>query len=165
MRNLAFVTLLVLGACSDAPEQSKAAAPKAAEALQAGQWEVTSEVTRLTKRDQGPARIDTPAGTKETESVCIEEAEVKKPDPALFAGAKNSCSYDNIYMAGGRVNASLTCTRDGISDGNLVMMVDGDYQADSFEITRDLGTRLAGAGDVQIVSKVTGRRLAACAAG
>jgi len=164
MRLLPLLPLLVVGACSEAPEKAEKAAPKAAAALQAGQWEVTSEVTRLTKRDNGAPKIDTPAGTKATESVCIGEAEVKKPNPALFTGSADSCSYDNFYMSSGTLNATLKCTRPGL-DGQILMTVYGDYQADSFEIVRDVATQLATEGDVNIEAKVTGRRLAACTAG
>lgn len=165
MRHWFVAALVVAGGCSEAPEKTKGAAPTtAAKALQAGQWEVTSEVTRMTKRDQGTPRIDTPVGTKTTESVCIGDSETKRPNPALFAGSKDSCSYDNLYLSSGTLNASLTCTRPGL-DGSVLMMIAGDFKADSFEVERDLATRLAGDGDVAIVSKVTGRRLAECTAG
>jgi hypothetical protein len=120
-------------------------------------------VTRLTQQDKGMPRINTPAGTKTVESICIAEAEAKKPNPKLFAGEKNECSYGNFYMSGGTLNATLQCTRPGL-DGQLLVTVYGDYQAESFETTLDLSTHLATDGDVNLTSKVTGRRTGECAA-
>lgn len=162
MRILIVVPLLLAGACSEGAETAKAEAPKVT-AIQAGQWETTTEVTRLTQQDQGAPRIDTPAGTKLAGSVCITEADVKKPDPQLFVGSKDQCTYDNFYMSGGTVNAAMTCTREGLS-GQIMTGVYGDYQADSFEATLDTSTHLATDGDVKIAAKVTGRHVGPCTA-
>ncbi len=162
MRKTAMIGLVVACACTGEAEQPKAAAPKAT-ALQAGQWETTAEVTRLTQQDKGAPRINTPAGTKTTESICIAPAEAKKPNPKLFAGEKNECSYGNFYMSGGTLNATLQCTRPGL-EGQLLVTVYGDYEADSFETTLDLSTHLATDGDVNLTSKVTGRRTGECTA-
>lgn len=159
MRYPALVSLVILCACSAEAEQKPKAAPKVT-AIQAGQWEMTNEVTRLTQQDKGTPRIDTPAGSKTTDSICIGEAEVKKPNPQLFTGTKDQCDYNNFYMSGGTLNASMRCTRPGL--GQLTMSVFGDYEADSFETTLDVSTHLPTDGDVNIVSKVTGRRVGEC---
>lgn len=162
MRYSALVAFILVCGCSGEAEPPKKAAPKVT-AIQAGQWEMTSEVTRLTKQDHGEPRINTPPGTKSIDSVCIAETEVKKPNPQLFAGTKDECAYNNFYMSGGTLNASMKCTRPGLS-GQLIMSVFGDYTADSFETTLDVSTHLATDGDVNIISKVTGRRVGDCAA-
>jgi hypothetical protein len=163
MRCLTLIPILLVGACSGEAEQPKAAAAPKVSALQAGQWETTSQVTRLTQKDQGAPKIDTPAGTKSTDSVCIGEGEAKKPAPALFAGSEGECAYDNFYMSGGTINATMRCTRPGLS-GEILVSAYGDYSADSFEATIDTSTHLATDGDVVIASKMTGRHVGPCTA-
>ena len=162
MRYKMLIPILLVGACSGDAEQPKAAAPKAS-AMQAGQWETTTEVTRLTQKDQGTPKIDTPAGTKSTDRVCIGESEVKKPPPALFAGSASDCAYDNFYMSGGTLNVTMRCTRPGLS-GEILVSAYGDYSADTFAATIETNTHLSTDGDVAIVAKMTGRHVGPCTA-
>jgi hypothetical protein len=164
MRALGFVPLIVLAACSGSsqPPKEKAEAP-AAEQLQPGQWEMTTEVTSLTKADQGTPRINTPAGTRLSSSVCVPPAAAKKPPPALFATREDSCTYKDFYMSGGRLNASLDCKRRGLN-GQVGMNVNGSYTATTIEGTVGITTYLATDGDVRIESRLTGRRTGECTA-
>ncbi|HEY0445349.1 MAG TPA: DUF3617 domain-containing protein [Allosphingosinicella sp.] len=164
MRFLMMIPLLAAAACSEGAEQPKAAPAPKAEALQAGQWQTTAEVIKLIPLDKGKPRIATPAGTRIDDSVCLSEAEVKKPNPKLFAGSKDSCEYSNFYMSKGTFNASMRCNRPGL-DGQLMTTVYGDYTQDSFEMRLDVATRLASDGDVNVSSKLTGRRVGPCTAG
>jgi hypothetical protein len=162
MRYLTVIAILLVGACSGEAEQHKAAVPKAS-AMQAGQWETATEVTRLTQKDQGTPKIDTPPGTKATASICIGEGEVKKPAPALFAGSEGECAYDNFYMSGGTLNVTMRCTRPGLN-GEVLVSADGDYSADSFTVNVETSTHLATDGDVVIAAKMTGRHVGPCTA-
>ena len=156
MRAIAFIPVLILAACGGAAEQNKAAAKAAS--LSAGQWQLTSEVTAFSKADQGPPAIDTPVGTRATESVCVGAG---RPPAELFAGADYDCRYDNYYARNGRVNVTMICHRDGLV-GNIPATADGQFEADSLDFTRDLRTSLSGNGDVQITQHVTGRRTGEC---
>ena len=149
------------GGCSSEPEPPKKAAAKAASALSPGLWRIDSEVTRLTTKDQGKPSIDTPAGTKASNDVCVAAAEAAKPAPALFAGPKDECAWDNFYLSGGTLNASMRCTRPGLN-GQLLVTVYGDYTAESLTATHDLSTHLAGDGDVVIAARLAGRRVGPC---
>jgi hypothetical protein len=164
MRLFALTPLLVLAACSEgaeAPKQEETKAPAAE--LSAGQWEVTSEVTGLTKRDAGPPAIKAAEGDKTTAGSCVAEADVKKPQPGLFVGKDYDCSYRDIYMSSGRINATLSCQRPGLP-GSIAILVNGSYTADTFEGTSILESSLTSAGDVKIESKLTGKRTGACTA-
>jgi Protein of unknown function (DUF3617) len=162
MRGAALIALLTIAACSEEPAPKADTASSANLKLEAGQWEVTSEVAKLTTHDEGPPAIKAVAGTKTTASGCIAEAEGKKPPPALLAGGKDSCSYRDFYMAGGRLNATMVCTRAGV--GEIRHSVNGTYTASTIEAEADSKTYLAGPGDVTIVSKLTARRTGACPA-
>lgn len=163
MRALAFVPLLALAACSGETEPVEKKAP-AAEQLQAGQWEITTEVTQFVKADAGAARIDTPVGTRETATRCLAEADARKPQPALFAGPKDSCTYRNFYLSGGRIDALLDCQRPGLA-GKVMMNVNGTYTATRIEGSRGIDTYLNSDGDVKVRAKITGRHVGQCTPG
>ena len=114
MRILIIVPLCLAAACSGGGGEENAAV-EAADALQAGQWEITSEVTTFNKVDQGIPKIDMPVGTKETTIHCVTEADAKRPAPALFAGTGDNCKYRDVYLRGGRISAGIDCTRSGLS--------------------------------------------------
>jgi predicted membrane-bound mannosyltransferase len=171
LRKSLFVPLLLLAACGDGAAdeaaKQKAAAAEAAKKLQlaAGQWEATTEVTRFTKQDQAPkAAINAPVGTKSTVSQCISPEQTKEPPAVLLAGSDAyKCTYDNSYISGGTLNASIACKRAGLS-GEVRMSIAGTYTADAIEAEQDLQTSLPGPGDANIISKLTARRTGDCTA-
>jgi hypothetical protein len=170
MRQLVVTALLIAAACSDGgagEAEKQKAAKEAAKKLQLspGRWETTTEVTRLTQQDKAakPA-IDTPAGTKSTVSACVTPAEAKNPPALLLAGSDAyKCTSSDMYMSGGTLSASLTCTRKGLN-GEVRMGVDGSYTAHTIEAEQSLSTFLPGEGDASIVSKLTARRTGECTA-
>ena len=163
-RAIAIAAVLAAG-CSGGEEASapkeKAAAPAAA--MSAGQWATSSEVKSFSQADKGSPKINTPVGTKASGSACLAEGEAKKPNPQLFAGEGFDCSYRDSYMSGGTISANLECKRAGLS-GLVMVNVSGSYTADTFDADVTTITHLATDGDVQIGTKVTGRRGGACAA-
>lgn len=164
MRALALVPLFVLAACSETADgEPKEAKVAAAAMIDAGQWEVVSEVTQLTATDKGKPSIETPAGTKTSAASCVGEAARRRPAAELFAASGESCEYQNFYMSRGRLNASMKCDRPDF-DGEMLRTVEGSFTADTLEGSATIETYSYGDGDVKIVSKLTGRRVGACAA-
>ena len=159
MRWIACTALLVVvAACGgDGAGQNKAATTKAA-SLAAGQWELTSEVTAFEALDHGRPKIDTPVGTRATETLCVGAG---RPPSELFSGNGYDCRYDSYYGRNGRVNATMQCTREG-EPGNIPLTADGEFGADTIEFTRNARTSFSGDGDVQFAARVTGRRTGDC---
>ena len=164
MRATITIPLLLLAACSGdagADQKAKADTDKAALALAGGQWETTTEFTQITSQDNGEPVLK--AGEKIVASTCVGEGEGKKPPAVVLAGVKEgSCSYDNLYMSRGRLNATISCTQPGLA-GKLMVSADGSYTADSFETAGDVQTYLTTDGDARGAAKITGRRTGACA--
>lgn len=165
MRRAALIPLLVIAACSDgqAPEAVDAVGTEDLK-LEAGQWEIVSEVAKATARDEGPPAIKAAAGTKASISVCVAEDERTKPAPAFLAGSRDDCAYGDFYMARGRINATMVCRRPGL-DGDIRHSVSGTYKAGEIATDVQTDTYLVGSGDMIIEAKVTGRRTGACPAG
>ena len=153
MRGLALIALFALASCGEEAAQNKAAA--APDVPSPGQWELTSQVTRFVKADQGQPRIDTPVGTRATQSVCV--AAGGQLPTEIFSGDGFTCTYATYYVRNGHAGVTLNCQREGLT-GDIPMTVNGTFTADGISLHRDLRTVLAGSGDVQIETDVTGRR-------
>lgn len=164
MRFFVLMPVLALAACSEgeAPKQDQPEAAPAAQ-LSAGQWEVTGQVANLTQRDKSPPAIKAAVGDKTTAASCVAEADTRKPPPALFVGEGYDCTYRDIYMSGGRLNATLACKHPDLK-GNVAVSVNGRYTADTLEATSIIETSLFSGGDVRVETKLNGRRTGACTA-
>jgi hypothetical protein len=160
MRLLIVIPLLLVASCGgEAPPEEKKSARLAA--MEAGQFELASEVTSLSNVDQGASAINTPVGTKANMSICLSGS--GRAPTELFSGEGYECSYNNYYARNGRINALLNCTRSGLQ-GDIAMTVDGTFEAGQIRFNRNIRTILAGDGDVLINERVTGRRTGDCAA-
>ena len=161
MRVLILLPLCFVAACSGSesePKKEKAAAAT----LDAGQWETTFEVTSHRSTDGQTPAVKAKAGDKETAMSCIATAD--KPDPEIFAGAGYDCDYTNSHIRSGRIVAQLKCKRTGVQ-GDIMMTVDGDYDANGFTGTVGTTTFLPGSGDFAMNRKMTGKKTGAdCAA-
>lgn len=147
-----------LAGCGEAPAEKKT---ERAAAIAPGQWELASEVTGFRQTDTGRPSIATPVGTRATASVCVGAG--SELPTAYFAGEGYRCAYGtgSYYVRGGRINLTMTCTREGLT-GNIAMSVEGTFQSGSAEFRRNLRTILVSDGDVEIDSRVTGRRTGDC---
>lgn len=161
MRGLAFLSLLALAGCGDNGAAVQNEAPAEAATIAAGQWTLETEVTQFAKTDNGTPRIDTPVGTRATETVCVGAGGT--PPPALFGGEGNDCHGDSIYARNGRLSVQMTCTRHGLS-GNVLIGANGTFTDGQIEYDRDVRTNLVTDGDVMMTVHVTGRRSGACTA-
>ena len=164
MRWIVCFSLFAVAACGGGGSgagENKAGTARA-DAIAAGQWELTSEVTAFHTVDQGSnPQLNMPVGTRATDTVCVGAGQ---PPAKLFSGGGFDCRYDSFYGRRGRMNATMLCTREGLN-GNIPVTADGQFGADSLEYTREIRTSLAGAGDVQITARVTGRRTGECTPG
>jgi len=150
-------------------QENEAAAPAEAEAtaLEPGQWEVTSEVQSSREGAQG-ARMVT-AETRampnvpktSTASLCIAPEQASEPPTLLFAVSRKDCTYDNFYMSGGRIVASLSCPQ---ADGQVSMSVDGTFTGSSIEAETGTTIGIYGTGTLMVQSKLAARRIGACEA-
>ena len=158
MRALAVIPFLfVVASCGGTPAENKTSAAPAQ--LNPGQWELASEVTALTKVDTEAPRINTPAGTRATNSVCVQQGH--QVPSAFFAGEGYRCTYGTYYARNGRLNVTLSCRKEGLA-GDITMAAEGTFEPDSATFTRNLRTNLTTEGDAVIDSRVTARRTGDC---
>jgi hypothetical protein len=162
MRGLIVIPLCLAAACSSGGEENKAA--EAADALQAGQWEISSEVSDFRSTDKATPALKAAAGDKASAPACIEAGKEDEPPAEMFAGVGYECDYKDRYISGGRINLSLECDREAL-EGKVMVSVQGTYKGDSFEGTATATSFLPGDGDFVMNSRISGRRTGpACAA-
>lgn len=148
---------LAAAACSGGGGEAKKEAAEIPASLPAGQWETSFETTAIRSTDQTTPALEAKAGDKETASACVAAADAAKPPADLIVGEGYACSYKSSYIRAGRLNASLSCRRDGIQ-GELMMSVTGNYTADTLEGTVETTTYLPGDGDFSQTRSFTGRK-------
>lgn len=164
MRAWIMVPLCLVAACSDGASDEKKGEEAAAAAMQAGQWQIDSDVTAFRSTDKATPALKANVGDKATAASCIEAGKEDKPPPEMFAGAGYECEYKDRYMRSGRINVSLECERDAL-EGKILMTVEGSSKAEGFEATANANSLLSGDGDFAMTTKLTGRRTgASCAA-
>lgn len=159
MRVLVLIPLLAVAACGSAPAEKNEAAPTAAARIAAGQWELTTEVTQFEAQDDGAPRINTPVGTRATETVCVD---ADRPPEAFFAGDGFECGDGSYYVRNGRMSVTLACRREGLS-GQIPVSAEGRFTGDTVAFERNIRTILSTEGDVELTQRVTGRRTGDCA--
>lgn len=160
MRLLMLIPIAALAACGG--DEPKAKAPERVQALQAGQWQSTLEVTNFRRADEGQPKLNMPNGTRVTGAACIRASDAARPPAELFVGSDlEDCRWaDNFYMRNGRLVSSGTCRRDGV--GEVEITVSADFTADSYRGTAEFVTRLVTDGDVTVASRIEGRRTGEC---
>lgn len=156
MRGLFIVPLcLAAAACSGGAEENKA--EEVAAAMQAGQWEISSEVSDFRSTDKATPALKAAAGDKASAQACIEKGKEDKPPAEMFAGVGYECDYKDRYISGNRINLSLECEREAL-EGKVMVSVQGTYKGDSLEGTATATSFLPGDGDFVMNSKISGRR-------
>lgn len=164
MRLLMLVPLAALAACGGEGEQ-KAKAPQRPDAMPAGQWESTMEVTNFRRTDEGQPKLNMPNGTRVTGGACVPGGADARPPVELFVGdGFEDCRWsDNYYSRRGRLVSSAVCRRDGV--GEVEVTISANVTETSYDGTAEFVTRLVTDGDVFIGARVEGRRTGACPAG
>ena len=149
---------LTLAGCSEAPAPvAEDKAPPAT--FPAGEWEVSTLTETLKAADQSAPATIHKVGATLVAKVCA--APGPKPDPALFVETGDKCSTTTAYAKNGRVNLAYKCDRPG--KGIVMPVIDGKYDADTFEVATAVGSYFTGLGDYVMTQRIKGKRLGDCA--
>lgn len=63
---------------------------------------------------------------------CLTREELDKPNAGFFGGENSGCTYEHFTMAGGAIDAKMTCAR---GPGKVTTGLSGTYSPTSFAIT------------------------------
>ncbi|MDG2535378.1 DUF3617 domain-containing protein [Sphingomonas sp. HITSZ_GF] len=175
MNRFALLLPLALAACNNGPtvtaknasveevSNKVAAAQGSGSFISPGHWDGKVTITKM----EAPGMEQMPAETRkamldkmaagQSFSSCVTEADVKSPKAGMFGGDK-SCRYDHFTMAGGSIDAKLSCESAG---QKREMTIKGTYSADSYhtEVTSDGGAAgsMAASVDAKRAGECTGK--------
>ena len=162
IRLLLLAGLAALAGCGEAEQKAKA--PPKPDAIRAGQWESSLEVTHMRPMDKGRPRLNRPPGTRIAGGACVGAGTGTRPPPELFIGNElQDCRYSNFYMRRGRLSAQLSCRRSGLQ-GDIGATVEGTFNEESVNGTVSISTLLVTDGDVVVTSRFSARRAGDCTA-
>jgi hypothetical protein len=160
MRIFAIVAIGMVAGCSGEAAPSDAPA-KAAAALTAGEYAMTSTITAFRSTDGATPLTKAKLGAVTETKACV--AADGTLDPAIFAEAGDSCTSTNSYVRGGRISMQLSCTRPS-APGQIMPGVDATFTADAFEGTATTTTYLQGFGDYALTRTIAAKRVGDCPA-
>ena len=169
--------VLPLAACDSGPSvsatnatqaevQEKVAAATAGEGvtIQPGRWEGAMTMHEMDMPGlPAAAKAQMQAQMKRTTSFanCVTPEDVKE-QRAFFTGDDDkSCKYDHFNMAGGKVDAAMSCNR--ADQGKMAMTMTGSYSPESYQM--DMATRMEGTGPMSGMSmkmSVAAKRVGVC---
>lgn len=168
-------TATLLAGCNKGVEMKNASvedvakATKDAHFITPGQW--TNETEILSIDMSGVPEAEKPmlaavtkamVGKKQSFSNCVSEEEAKRPAAGMFSGGnKGDCTYDSFAMAGGKMDAVMTCKGKG-GPGAMNMTLSGTYSDTDYAM--NVTMKVSGQGQPAMAFKArnTGKRTGAC---
>jgi hypothetical protein len=133
-------------------------------AMQPGEWEMTTTVTRMNMPGM-PAGTNAPMPGPQTVRNCLTPEEAAQASENFLSettGAGEGCTSENSSMSGGRIQATVQCNR---PEGRVRMTMNGQYTATTLEMTQQVQTTAPGGQNVEMEARIAGRRVGDCPAG
>lgn len=72
---------------------------------------------------------------------CLTPEQAEKPDASFFQQTAKNCKYDHFTMAGGMIDAKMTCTE---GDTQQVSTMKGTFSSDSYDMMIDMQAPMMG---------------------
>jgi hypothetical protein len=169
--SLAVLASLALAACGsqgsvEAENESiESVAKKVDEAdirLKPGQWESTMTLESMDMPGMPPeARkmMESQKGTAHAFSHCLTPEDAAAPNAGFFQKDASGCTYDHFTMAGGRIDAAMTCP-EGSGMGKMKMQ--GTYGPEAYALAIQSESQMQPGQPMKISMKVASRRTGDC---
>ena len=127
--------------------------------LQPGQWEITTNVTRITMPGM-PAGMSPPMPPPTTVRACLTAAQAAQPGAGFLSGSGEAqgCTYESNSISGGRIQAVVQCSQQGTT---MRSTMTGQFTADSYEVSQQAQISAQGQ-NMETESRTTGRRVGDC---
>lgn len=153
---MAAAPLALLAACSSGGEE-----------LQAGEWEMTTQMTDVQMEgmpeEMMAAMREQMLAETQTDSRCITEEEAADPSGSLFApeGAGSDCDFGESAVEGGVININATC-QNPAGQGEAQMSIEGTYTATTMEAEFSFEGDAGGMGAMTMTGEMTAERTGEC---
>lgn len=168
---LPLVAAIALSACNSGGsvtaenESAESVAKKVAAAdikPQPGRWQSTVKFENLEMEGMPPQAREAMAkqmATDQTFTSCLTPEQVNQPDGGFFAGGAEGCTYKHFTMAGGKVDAEMTCGKD-MYQQNMTMT--GTYSDTSYAIKVNSKAEVQPGKPMTVALAVASKRIGEC---
>lgn len=146
-------------------ESAEAVAKKVAASSikpQPGRWESKVKFERLDIAGVPPeakAAMAKQMGSEHTFSSCLTPEQVDKPNGGFFGGGGKDCTYKHFAMAGGKIDAEMTCGKEMFSQ---TMAMSGTYSETSYDIKVNSKAEVQPGKPMTVALAVAARRTGEC---
>ncbi|MDE8650184.1 DUF3617 domain-containing protein [Novosphingobium album (ex Liu et al. 2023)] len=109
-----------------------------------GRWEVSMQIRDIDIPGLPPEMKDMMKGrmsVMHNTATCLTAQEAARPRTGFFKPGNDDCTYQHFDMAGGRVDAAMTCEDRGMTQ---TMRMSGTYGEESYDIAIESDGRIEG---------------------
>lgn len=124
----------------------------AAQTMQPGLWETTTEVKSMAMPNMPPGFKHPLAGRTTSMRHCVRAEDIAKAPESVFQATDGKCRYTQFRMSGGTIDATMQC------QGGMTGRSKGTFTATSYAMSNDV----AMTNGMKMSSKITGRRVGDC---
>jgi hypothetical protein len=175
-RLLLLACCFALAACDREPEVSatNASAEDVAEQVadaggsdsfvRPGKWQSRVEIEQFELPGAPPEVASAMRNMRKSAQVhenCLTAEDARRPKEDFFAGENKNCRYDRFTMGGGKIDAVMRCTGEGMAQ---TMAMQGTYGPDAYRmrmsLKADAGT--GPEGGMTMTMRVDARRVGEC---
>ena len=133
--------------------------------LQPGEWEMKTEVVNVSVEGLPPGAAE---GMKKQAGginrTCMTPEEAKGPKADMFSrNNPQNCKTEGFSWSGGRIHGKTTCSDPSGAGGKAVVTMDGQYSAQSIDMTIKSESDVAGHA-MAMEMRMTGKRVGECSA-
>ena len=166
--SIAAIAALLLVSCggqdstepsAEGEKASPAGGGGGAATMQPGQWEITTEVVRMSAPNM-PQGVNMPTPPPTTVRTCLTAQQAGAPSGGFLTGSGESagCTSQGMTMANGRISGTVQCAQQG---STMRSTMDGQFSPTRFEVNQRVETAAEGM-TVNIESRTSGRRVGDC---
>lgn len=140
--------------------------------MEPGQWQtqikfVSVDVPGMPKAQADMMGQQMAKMSEQTAETCVTPEMVSKPPSEMFGGkAGNGCTYEKFELAGGKVDAVMTCKPQ--TGGEMKATTTGTLSSTSYELASDTTMSgmpgVPGGGGMKMKTQIIGKRIGDCPA-
>jgi hypothetical protein len=176
MKHLTILLACTLAACGSEPEvdarnaSAEEVAREVADAggseqfVRPGKWQSRVQIEQFELPGAPPEAAAAMRGMHQRAQVqesCLTPEEAKRPKGDFFAGEGKNCRYDHFTMGGGKIDAVMKCSGEGMAQ---TMTMQGSYSRDAYQMRMTMNAE-AGAGPpggMTMKMRVDAKRIGEC---
>ena len=127
-----------------------------------GRWESAMKIDKMELPGMPPqaqAEMQKSLGATRTFASCLTPEQVNRPNAGFFGSHQTGCTYQHFTMAGGTIDAEMTCDR---APMQMHMTMQGTYSNDNYTIHVNNQGTVAPGKTMSSTMSIESRRVGEC---